>query len=256
MTDNPGAEVAAVAAARAERIRSGMRVLAEWRNDVIAAYASRDWAVLGYATWDAYLDGEFGEHRIRLPRDQRREIVAGMAQAGMSSRAIGAAIGADQSTVVRDLGRTDANASVAEPRTVLSLDGRERPATRPAAADPLTSDEAAALTTLEHRIRVQLDDWRADTLDLIHVHRCSPAWVAGRVRAEQLAKAEGDVVIPGIDRVLFHPEFDFLAAIQAVLADREWVEDDPEMRIWLSAWAAAREPEHLAELKALQAASA
>ncbi|MFC8447579.1 hypothetical protein [Kitasatospora sp. NPDC057223] len=119
------------ARSRAERIRTGMALLAQWQTDVIAAYAARDWIALGYETWAAYLDGEYGEHRVRLPRDQRREIVAGMAQAGMSTRAIGDAVGSDQSTVVRDLSATDANASV-ERTTVLSLDGRERPAARTA----------------------------------------------------------------------------------------------------------------------------
>jgi hypothetical protein len=118
------------ARARADRIRSGMRVLAEWQQDVIAAYAARDWDTLGYDTWDAYIDGEYGEHRVRLPREQRREIVAGMSAAGMSSRAIGAAVGVDHKTVVNDRAATGENSPV--PETVLSLDGRERPATRPA----------------------------------------------------------------------------------------------------------------------------
>jgi hypothetical protein len=130
VTEIVQASTAEEARVRAERIRSGMRVLAEWQNDVIAAYAARDWTALGYETWDAYLDGEYGEHRVRLPRDQRREMVAGMAQAGMSSRAIGAAVGSSYATVQRDMEATDTNVSVEEPRTILSLDGRERPALR------------------------------------------------------------------------------------------------------------------------------
>lgn len=130
MTDIVQAPNTEEARARADRIRSGMRVLAEWQQDVIAAYAARDWDALGYATWDAYIDGEYGEHRVRLPREQRREIVAGMSAAGMSTRAIGAAVGVDQKTVVNDRAATEENSSV--PETVLSLDGRERPASRPA----------------------------------------------------------------------------------------------------------------------------
>lgn len=118
---------------RADRIRSGMRVLAEWQTDVIAAYAARDWEALGYETWDTYLDGEYGEHRIQLPREQRREIVAGMSAAGMSTRAIGSAVGSSHMTVQRDLDEPSVtDVPVDESRTVLSLDGRERPASRPA----------------------------------------------------------------------------------------------------------------------------
>ncbi|MEU6990307.1 hypothetical protein ABZ953_06550 [Streptomyces sp. NPDC046465] len=122
------ASTAEEARSRADRIRTGMRVLAEWQTDVITAYAAQDWLALGYDTWDAYLDGEFGEHRVKLPRDQRREIVASMSAAGMSSRAIGAAVGVDQKTVVTDRAATEEFSSVGS--TVLSLDGRERPASR------------------------------------------------------------------------------------------------------------------------------
>ena len=54
-----------------------------------------------------------------------------MAQAGMSTRAIGAAVGVDHKTVVNDhTASTGENSPVAG--TVLSLDGRKRPSTRPA----------------------------------------------------------------------------------------------------------------------------
>ncbi|MEU5772646.1 hypothetical protein ABZ819_04990 [Streptomyces venezuelae] len=141
------ASTAEEARTRADRIRTGMRVLAEWQTDVITAYAARDWEALGYETWDAYLDGEYGEHRVRLPRDQRREIVAGMSAAGMSSRAIGAAVGTSYATVQRDIEATDTNVSVGESRMVLSLDGRERPAVQaqpePEVVDAEIVDESA-----------------------------------------------------------------------------------------------------------------
>lgn len=130
------ASTAEEARARADRIRSGMRVLAEWQQDVIAAYAAQDWDALGYDTWDAYLDGEFGEHRVKLPREQRREIVAGMSAAGMSTRAIGAALGTGNATVYRDLQATVSDETDERPEVVLSLDGRERPASRPALIEP------------------------------------------------------------------------------------------------------------------------
>ncbi|MFI7294012.1 hypothetical protein [Streptomyces sp. NPDC050121] len=132
MTDIVQAPNIEEARARADRIRSGMRVLAEWQQDVITAYAAQDWVALGYETWDAYLDGEYGEHRVRLPREQRREIVAGMSAAGMSTRAIGAALGTGNATVHRDLQSSVSDETDARPDVVLSLDGRERPATRPA----------------------------------------------------------------------------------------------------------------------------
>lgn len=150
MTEIVQAPTTEEARARAERIRSGMRVLAEWQTDVIAAYAARDWETLGYETWDAYLDGEYGEHRVRLPRDQRREIVAGMSTAGMSTRAIGAAIGVHHDTVNSDVQATVGNPTDGESRTVLSLDGRERPATRPSTkANPESDPDADGVVDAE-----------------------------------------------------------------------------------------------------------
>lgn len=69
---------------------------------LVEAYQRRAWAALGYATWDAYTDAELGTTRLRIPREQRREVVASMTEAGMSTRAIGSALGVDHKTVVND----------------------------------------------------------------------------------------------------------------------------------------------------------
>lgn len=140
MNDIVQASTAEEARARADRIRSGMRVLAEWQQDVIDAYAQQDWEALGYQSWDAYLDGEFGEHRVKLPREQRREIVAAMTQAGMTTRAIAPAIGTSHMTVHNDVRASVKNFTDDAPRTLLSLDGRERPAFRSAPIEPEVVD--------------------------------------------------------------------------------------------------------------------
>lgn len=123
------------AAERAERIRSGFRTLADWQQDVIDAYRERDWLTLGYPTWDAYLDGEFGETRVLVPREQRRQIVADMREVGMSTRAIGAALGVSVGTVQADRSELNSRTETrAEAADVIGLDGRRRPATQPPVA--------------------------------------------------------------------------------------------------------------------------
>lgn len=112
---------------RAIRIRAGRIHVQEWVTDVTAAAADGDWRELGYESWDAYCDVIIGV-RIQLPRADRREFVLTMRQAGMSTRAIGTALGLGQTQVRRDLA-TEPNGSV--PEAVHSLDGRERPATQP-----------------------------------------------------------------------------------------------------------------------------
>ncbi len=87
---------------RADRIRAAIVTIAAWQVDVITAHRERDWIALGYGSWGEYLDGEYGEARVPVSREQRREIVADMRQAGMSTRAIGSALGESHQTIGRD----------------------------------------------------------------------------------------------------------------------------------------------------------
>lgn len=70
---------------------------------VVEAYRGRADKALGYESWDAYCDTEFDGARIRLPREERKEVVASLRESGMSIRAIAAATGSGLATVKRDL---------------------------------------------------------------------------------------------------------------------------------------------------------
>ena len=61
------------------------------------------WSVLGYTSWTAYLADVMGEQPLRLPRDQRQEIVGYLAGEGMSTRAIAPIVGASHMQVARDV---------------------------------------------------------------------------------------------------------------------------------------------------------
>ena len=67
------------------------------------AYTHRVWEVLGYSSWDEYVDAEFGDLKLRLPREERQEVVRSLHEQGLSTRAIASAIGYDKRTVSRDL---------------------------------------------------------------------------------------------------------------------------------------------------------
>lgn len=90
------------------------------------AYTSRAWAALGYATWDAYCTAEFGTARLRLPREERQEVVASLRESGMSLRAISSATGISPATAMRD-----ARVSDETPAVVLGTDGGTYAASRP-----------------------------------------------------------------------------------------------------------------------------
>src|SRR5699024_3948192 len=99
-------------------------------NDRIERYAAeavrlwslRAWEVLGHKSWAECVEARGAQ--LRLPRADRREMVALLADEGMSSRAIAPVVGASPATVKRDIG--SASFEPDAPRTVKSLDGVER----------------------------------------------------------------------------------------------------------------------------------
>jgi hypothetical protein len=113
------------------RIRASLDVA--W-DLLVRAYLEGAWRALGYTSWDAYTDTELGETRLRIPREQRRELVASMSDAGMSARAIGAALGVTEPTVRRD--RAGASNDAPEPPRITGVDGRSYPAPIPKPPTP------------------------------------------------------------------------------------------------------------------------
>lgn len=114
------------------------------------AYTGRAWVALGYGSWDAMCDAEFPGARLRLPREQRAEQVQSLAAMGLSTRAIGSALGVHHDTVASDLKKaTVGNPTVARPSTVQSLDGRTRPASQPPRPEPVHVVHTTTTTT-EH----------------------------------------------------------------------------------------------------------
>lgn len=132
--------------ARALTDRIKVAVEGTWQM-IREAYVSRAWAALGYDTWDAYCAAEFGTSRLALPREERREVVASLAESGLSTRAIASVTGVNQSTISRTLSAAGdafprADASPA-PRTVIGVDGKAygRPQPEPPSDDDLFAGE-------------------------------------------------------------------------------------------------------------------
>ena len=70
---------------------------------IVKAYDERAWTALGYAKWDEYCEAEFGTTRLRLPREERAEVVASLRESGLSIRAIASATGLSKNTVQSDV---------------------------------------------------------------------------------------------------------------------------------------------------------
>ncbi|MFD9630126.1 hypothetical protein [Streptomyces violascens] len=104
--------------ARALTDRIKIAVEGTWQL-VREAYTSRTWAILGYDTWDAYCTAEFGETRLKLPREERQQVVESLRGSGLSLRAIASATGISPATAMRD-----ARVSDETPRFVAGTDGK------------------------------------------------------------------------------------------------------------------------------------
>lgn len=79
---------------------------------IVEAYTSRAWTSLGYDSWDDYTRTEFDGVRIALPREDRREVIGSLRDAGLSTRAIASAIGVNDKTVRNDLAGAEYSAPV------------------------------------------------------------------------------------------------------------------------------------------------
>jgi len=94
------------ASCRRDRIKlliGSMTTTAAKLGDLLdAARAASDHAALGYASWTAYIAGEFSDSLAGLNTALRREVVGTLTETGMSSRTIAEVTGVSHSTVVRD----------------------------------------------------------------------------------------------------------------------------------------------------------
>lgn len=118
-----------------DRIKVGVEAIWEL---VKQAFQSRAWAALGYDSWDDYCTREFGTSRIRLPREERQEVVASMREIGMSTRAIASATGVSQKTISRDT----SGESFDSPAPVTGTDGKTyTPKPRPEPEEEPTTPE-------------------------------------------------------------------------------------------------------------------
>lgn len=83
-----------------DRICTGLGVVWEL---VLEAYRTRAWAALGHGSWDAYCAAEFGRFHMRLPSEDRDEVIGSLRSAGLSIRAIAATGVASKKTVERTI---------------------------------------------------------------------------------------------------------------------------------------------------------
>jgi hypothetical protein len=144
------------AEARIERVRQH---LSDAMADLVELFNGRAWITLGYDSWADLCAAQFNGVRISLPRDERAEVVQELSGAGMSTRAIGSALGVGKSTISDDLAgvrnRTpERDLDPGEVKTITGLDGKTyQPAQQPVVVKAhIISSEAPQPVVVKARI--------------------------------------------------------------------------------------------------------
>lgn len=189
---------ASEARAITDRIKVGVEAV--WQL-ITQAYTQRAWSALGYQSWDDYCTREFGSARLRLPREERAEVVASLRQSGLSIRAIASATQVDARTVRRDMevGRnappepvTDEDALAEEliaagpatPKPITGLDGKRyqpkapppQPVPKPWRKPPTYRDEFSRAVYDLERLVERFALLVADDRYAIHRAALNRAW--------------------------------------------------------------------------------
>lgn len=93
---------------------------------ILDAFKGRAWIALGYSTWDAYCQGEFGALSLQPPREERQQVIMSLREAGMSVRAIGVATDMSKTMIARELRMVEASPvpNGTPEASIIGLDGK------------------------------------------------------------------------------------------------------------------------------------
>jgi transposase len=161
------------ARALTDQIKTGVEAV--WHL-ITRAYTERAWTALGYRSWDDYCTREFGTSRLRLPREERAEVVASLRESGLSIPAIAEATGLGYGTVHREISGGYPNGQPEpEPSNVIGLDGKQykprpKPKTRPepktVEPEPETEEWHRSIETISYELGEVVEQLNTEELDL------------------------------------------------------------------------------------------
>lgn len=112
---------------------------------IVEAFVGRAWQAMGYSSWDEWVDAHFGSSPLMtVARLDRPVVVQALSTAGMSTRAIGRALGVGRSTVHRELAGVPDGTPGEDAATVVGRDGKVYPR-QPAAPKPAEATAEACV---------------------------------------------------------------------------------------------------------------
>lgn len=107
-------------------IRRAKASLEKAAEEIVWQIEREAWRTLGYSSWTAMREAEYGEAAFMVPSKQRPELVQRMRRSGLTQQEIADTAGVSRPTVAADL---NADSDIEAPPTITNTRGQERPAT-------------------------------------------------------------------------------------------------------------------------------
>ena len=107
-------------------IKRAKRSLEKAAEEIVWQIEMEAWRTLGYRSWSAMREAEYGGAAFMVPARQRPELVARMRATGLTQQEVADTAGVDRRSVIRDLNVTNAHSDAL---TITNSRGQQRPAT-------------------------------------------------------------------------------------------------------------------------------
>jgi hypothetical protein len=110
-------------------IRRAKASLEKAASEIVWQIEREAWRTLGYSSWNAMREAEYGDAAFMVPAKQRPELVARMRAKGLTQQEIADTAGVSVGTVNGDLKFNSENEAADPPTPITNARGQQRPAT-------------------------------------------------------------------------------------------------------------------------------
>lgn len=108
-------------------IRRATRSLEKAAEEIVWQVEMEAWRTLGYSSWNAMREAEYGDAAFMVPKKDRPELVGRMRAAGLTQREIADTAGVTERTVRNDLSTGNLSGSE-DAKPITNSRGQQRPA--------------------------------------------------------------------------------------------------------------------------------
>lgn len=111
-----------------DSIKRAKRNLWDAAEEIVWQVEMEGWRTLGYSSWGAMREAEYGEIAFMVPRQSRADLLERMRRAGLTQKEIAATAGVTERTVRSDLSTGNLSGSE-DQQPITNSRGQQRPAT-------------------------------------------------------------------------------------------------------------------------------